>query len=84
MSRPTGEALDLAELLGAVAVIELAVRGLDQLQHAVPDLDIQRPGRGPAPQAMDQPPDPLGPIPGLEAAELPRAHLQGAGPPRPS
>jgi hypothetical protein len=66
------EALDLPELLGAVAVIEVAVRGLDQLHDAAPDLDIQCPGRGPAPQTMDQRPDARGPIPGLEAPELPR------------
>ena len=52
------QALDLAELLGGVAVIELAIGGLDQRQHAVPDLDVQRPGRGPTPQPVDQPPDP--------------------------
>ena len=50
------EALDLPELLGAVAVIEVAVRGLDQLDDAVPDLDSPVPGAragsaadGPAP-----------------------------------
>ncbi len=73
------EALDLAELLGAVAVIEVAVGGLDERLHAVPEFDIQRPGRGPAPQAMDQPPDALGPIPGLQAPELPRGHIEGEG-----
>lgn len=74
------EAFDVAELLGAVAVIEVPVRRLDELEHSVPDLALQRPGRGPAPEAVDQPPDPLGPIPGLEAAELPRGHVQGVGP----
>ena len=55
--------LDLAELLRAVAVIEVPVGSLDQLQHALSDLDIERPRRRPAPQAVDQPPDALGPIP---------------------
>ena len=73
------EALDLPELLGAVAVIEVAVRGLDQLHDAVPDLDLQGPGRGPAPQTMDQAPDARGPIPGLEAPELPQGHVEGVG-----
>jgi len=76
------QAFDGAELLGAVAVIEIAVRRPDQLEHAVPNLDLQRPGRGPAPEAVDQSPDPLGPIPGLEAAELPRSHGQGVRPGR--
>jgi hypothetical protein len=71
--------LNFAELLGAVAVIELPVGGLDQFQDAVPQLDIQPRGRGPAPQAMHQPPDAGGPIPRLEAPELPRAHLQAPG-----
>jgi hypothetical protein len=42
------------------------------VHDAAPDLDIQCPGRGPAPQTMDQRPDARGPIPGLEAPELPR------------
>jgi hypothetical protein len=85
-SKPTdrapadGQALDLPELLGAMAVIEVPVRGLDQLDHPVVDLHVQAPWRGLAPAAMDQAPHPLGPIPGFEAAELPRTHLQGVGP----
>ena len=75
-----GQALELAEVLGGVAVIEVPVGGLDQLGHAVADLDVKAPWRRPAPVAMDQAPHPLGPIPGLEAAELPEADLQGVGP----
>jgi hypothetical protein len=37
------QSFDLTELLGAVAVIEVAVRGLDERQHAVSDLDIEGP-----------------------------------------
>ena len=71
------EAFDLTELLGAVTVIELTVGGLDQFPHAIPELALQRPGRGPAPQAMHQPPDALGPIPRREAPELPWGHVEG-------
>ena len=39
-----GEALDLAELLGAVAVIEVAVRGLDQLPYSGLELRHRAPG----------------------------------------
>ena len=74
-----GQALELSEFLGRVAVIEVPVRGPDQLGDAVMELDIQRPRRRLAPQPMDQAPDPLGPIAGLEAAELPRGHAQGPG-----
>ena len=74
------EAFDLTELLGAVTVIELTVGGLDQFPHAIPELALQRPGRGPAPQAMHQPPDALGPIPRREAPELPWGHVEGIGP----
>ena len=74
------EAFDLTELLGAVTVIELTVGGLDQFPHAIPERALQRPGRGPAPQAMHQPPDALGPIPRREAPELPWGHVEGSGP----
>src|SRR3990172_6931874 len=68
--RPRRRRLALAELLGAVRVMELAVRGLDELEHTVPDLDLQRPRGGPPPQPVQQAPDPRLPIAGLEAAEL--------------
>ena len=76
------QALHVAELLGAVAVIEVAVRGLDQLDDPLPDLHVQASARRLASAPVDQTPDPLRPIPGLEASELPQAHLQDSGPPR--
>jgi hypothetical protein len=72
--------LDLAKLLGAVAVIELAIGGLDQDEHAIADLRRHPPGRGAAPQAMKQPADAVGPIPRLEAPKLTRGDLQVPGP----
>lgn len=74
-----GEALDLAELLGGMAVIEVLVGGLDERPHPLAARDGQRPRRGPAPQAMDQAAHARRSIAGLEAAELPRAEGEGVG-----
>jgi hypothetical protein len=71
------EALDLAELLGAVRVIELPVRGLDELEDSVPDLDLQRPRGGSPSQPVHQAPDPPLLIAGLEPAKLADADVQG-------
>jgi putative acetyltransferase len=60
-----------------VAVIEVAVGGLDEGGHPSANLDGHGPGRGTTAQPMDQSPGPFGPIPGLEAAELPKAEAEG-------
>jgi len=75
-----GQALECPELFGRVAVIEVAVRGLGQLDDPVAEVDVQAAAGRLASAAVDQAPHPLGPIPRLEAPELPQAHLQAPGP----
>jgi hypothetical protein len=75
-----GQALERPELVGRVAVIEVAVRGLGQLDDPVTEFDVQASARRLASTAVDQAPHPLGPISGLEAAELSQTHLQAPGP----
>jgi hypothetical protein len=71
-----GQPVRLSELFGRVAAMELAVRGLDARDDPVADRDVQLSARWPAPAPVDQPPDPLGPIPGFEAPNLTRGQLQ--------
>lgn len=74
-----GQALTLPELLGAVAVIEVPIRGLDQRSHAVPDLDGQGSGREAATQPVDQAADARRLIARFEATDLPDAEAKGLG-----
>ena len=74
-----GQALDLAELLGDVAVIQVAIRGLDQLAQALPVFNVHGARRGAPAQAMDEAADPRLTITGLEPPKLPEGHPEGLG-----
>ena len=61
-----GQALELPEFLGAWQSLKSRYVVRISSHHPVAERDIQRPRRGLAPPPMDQPPHPVGPIPGLE------------------
>ena len=66
-----GEAFDLPELLGGVAVIDVAVDGLQQRRHPGAQRARQGPGGRLAAAAVEQAAQFLCPIPGLDPLELP-------------
>jgi hypothetical protein len=50
-----------------------------QLGHPIAEIDLQRAGRGAAPEAVEQAGRALGLVALLEAAELPHGHAQCLG-----